>query len=90
MVCPIIDVISMDTFQYIGASADLRGGFDWNLVFKWEYLGQEEKRKRQKDPTQVIRSVHSLNITRSVHEGIFVLMLQSNLLHKSRLNSATR
>lgn len=55
MVCPIIDVISMDTFQYIGASADLRGGFDWNLVFRWEYLSSEEKRKRQKDPTQVIK-----------------------------------
>ncbi|XP_050732839.1 polypeptide N-acetylgalactosaminyltransferase 2-like isoform X2 [Eriocheir sinensis] len=56
VVCPIIDVISMDTFQYIGASADLRGGFDWNLVFRWEYLSSDEKRRRQKDPTQVIKT----------------------------------
>lgn len=56
VVCPIIDVISMDTFQYIGASADLRGGFDWNLVFKWEYLSDKERKARRIDPTQVIET----------------------------------
>ena len=55
MVCPVIDVISMDNFKYIKASSELRGGFDWNLVFKWEYLEQEQMTSRQTDPTQVIR-----------------------------------
>jgi len=56
VVCPIIDVISMDSFQYIGASADLRGGFDWNLVFKWEYLSDDERKIRRLDPTRVIET----------------------------------
>jgi len=56
VVCPIIDVISMDSFAYIGASADLRGGFDWNLVFKWEYLSPPERKLRQRDPTRPIRT----------------------------------
>jgi hypothetical protein len=45
----------MDSFQYIGASSDLRGGFDWNLVFKWEYLSSQERARRQKDPSLPIR-----------------------------------
>lgn len=56
----------MDTFQYIGASADLRGGFDWNLVFKWEYLSAAERQSRQHDPTQSIR-------TPMIAGGLFVI-----------------
>lgn len=51
---------------YSGASADLRGGFDWSLVFKWEYLSQVERQARQKDPTQAIR-------TPMIAGGLFVI-----------------
>lgn len=56
VVCPIIDVINMDTFEYVGASADLTGGFDWNLVFKWDYMTPEERKSRRNDPTAPIRT----------------------------------
>jgi polypeptide N-acetylgalactosaminyltransferase len=45
----------MDSFQYIAASTELRGGLDWNLVFKWELLPAEEKANRKNDPTIPIR-----------------------------------
>ncbi|XP_064541818.1 polypeptide N-acetylgalactosaminyltransferase 2 [Drosophila montana] len=66
VVCPVIDVISMDNFQYIGASADLRGGFDWNLIFKWEYLSPTERATRHNDPTTAIR-------TPMIAGGLFVI-----------------
>ncbi|KAI5643358.1 ricin-type beta-trefoil lectin domain-containing protein [Phthorimaea operculella] len=39
----------METFQYIGASADLRGGFDWNLVFKVWLIGSYEPNESSGD-----------------------------------------
>lgn len=35
IVCPIIDIINPDTFQYT-ASPIVKGGFNWGLHFKWD------------------------------------------------------
>jgi polypeptide N-acetylgalactosaminyltransferase len=35
VVCPIIDVISDETFEYITASDMTWGGFNWRLNFRW-------------------------------------------------------
>ncbi|CAG7721465.1 unnamed protein product, partial [Allacma fusca] len=66
VVSPVIDVINMDDFRYVAASAELRGGFDWNLVFKWEYLKSHDQREFHKDPTRVIR-------TPMIAGGLFVM-----------------
>ncbi|XP_010877678.1 polypeptide N-acetylgalactosaminyltransferase 16 isoform X2 [Esox lucius] len=65
VVSPIIDVISLDNFAYLAASADLRGGFDWSLHFKWEQIPIEQKMSRS-DPTLPIR-------TPVIAGGIFVM-----------------
>ncbi|XP_064489869.1 polypeptide N-acetylgalactosaminyltransferase 2-like [Ornithodoros turicata] len=66
VVCPVIDVINMDHFKYYGASADLRGGFDWNLVFKWEFLSNDDRQQRAINPTLPIR-------TPMIAGGLFVM-----------------
>ncbi|KAJ4947022.1 hypothetical protein JOQ06_009064, partial [Pogonophryne albipinna] len=66
VVSPIIDVINMDNFQYVGASADLKGGFDWNLVFKWDYMTVEQRRARQGNPIAPIK-------TPMIAGGLFVM-----------------
>ncbi|KAJ6666883.1 hypothetical protein lerEdw1_018885 [Lerista edwardsae] len=65
VVSPVIDIIHLDTFAYVAASSDLRGGFDWSLHFKWEQLSPEHKAKRT-DPTEPIK-------TPIIAGGLFVI-----------------
>lgn len=56
IVSPIIDVINMDNFEYMGSSSDLRGGFGWNLNFKWDYLPANVLAERAGRPMDPIKT----------------------------------
>ncbi|XP_032820332.1 polypeptide N-acetylgalactosaminyltransferase 15 [Petromyzon marinus] len=56
VVCPVIDVIEWNTFEYMGNAGEPQiGGFDWRLVFTWHTVPGHEQ-KRRKSPIDVIRS----------------------------------
>ncbi|XP_037349807.1 polypeptide N-acetylgalactosaminyltransferase 12 [Talpa occidentalis] len=56
VVCPVIDVIDWNTFEYLGNSGEPQiGGFDWRLVFTWHAVPERE-RKQMRSPIDVIRS----------------------------------
>ncbi|XP_053987723.1 polypeptide N-acetylgalactosaminyltransferase 5 isoform X2 [Hylaeus anthracinus] len=56
VVCPIIDVISDDTFEYIPASDMTWGGFNWKLNFRWYRVAQREMDRRLGDRTAPLRT----------------------------------
>ncbi|XP_029588508.1 polypeptide N-acetylgalactosaminyltransferase 12 isoform X2 [Salmo trutta] len=57
VVCPVIDVIDWNTFQYLGNPGEPQiGGFDWRLVFTWHSVPEYEQ-KRRRSAIDVIRSV---------------------------------
>ncbi|KYN30547.1 Polypeptide N-acetylgalactosaminyltransferase 5 [Trachymyrmex septentrionalis] len=56
VVCPIIDVISDDTFEYISASDMTWGGFNWKLNFRWYRVAQREMDRRNSDRTAPLRT----------------------------------
>uniref|UniRef100_A0A452QT42 Polypeptide N-acetylgalactosaminyltransferase n=1 Tax=Ursus americanus TaxID=9643 RepID=A0A452QT42_URSAM len=56
VVCPVIDVIDWNTFEYLGNPGEPQiGGFDWRLVFTWHVVPERE-RMRMRSPVDVIRS----------------------------------
>eukprot|EP00069_Balaena_mysticetus_P015543 bmy_01814T0 len=56
VVCPVIDVIDWNTFEYLGNAGEPQiGGFDWRLVFTWHVVPERE-RIRMRSPIDVIRS----------------------------------
>lgn len=54
VVCPVIDIISSDTFDY-QSSPLVRGGFNWGLHFSWEPV-PDHLLAQNDDLTQPIRS----------------------------------
>lgn len=57
VVCPVIDVIDWNTFEYLGNAGEPQiGGFDWRLVFTW-HATPEREQKRRKSKTDVIRLI---------------------------------
>ncbi|KAI5642082.1 glycosyl transferase family 2 domain-containing protein [Phthorimaea operculella] len=56
VVCPIIDVISDTTFEYIQASDQTWGGFNWKLNFRWYRVPEREMARRGGDRTAPLRT----------------------------------
>lgn len=79
VVCPVIDVIDWNNFQYLGNSGEPQiGGFDWRLVFTWHSVPENEQ-KRRHSPTDVIRCV-TLSTTASAGL-IFTLQFERALVN---------
>lgn len=60
VVCPIIDVINDRTFAYQRGIELFRGGFNWNLQFRWYVVPPDMVKNRSKDPTKPIEYLASL------------------------------
>ncbi|CAB3402910.1 unnamed protein product [Caenorhabditis bovis] len=54
--CPIIDIISDRTFQYQKGIELFRGGFNWNLQFRWYSMPSNMAKQHLVTPTAPIES----------------------------------
>uniref|UniRef100_A0AAF5DIB0 Polypeptide N-acetylgalactosaminyltransferase n=1 Tax=Strongyloides stercoralis TaxID=6248 RepID=A0AAF5DIB0_STRER len=56
IVAPIIDVISDNNFDYLTASADVWGGFNWNMNFRWYPVPERENIRKNYDEAAPIET----------------------------------
>lgn len=65
-VCPTIDFIDHNTFEYKPMDPYIRGTFNWRFDYKERPVRPEDMKKR-KDPTQEVRWVKNcINISRAL------------------------
>lgn len=57
VVCPVIDVISDDTFEYLTGSEMTYGGFDSHFVFDWIPVPERENSRRNNDFSLALRYI---------------------------------
>uniref|UniRef100_A0A4W3JXK4 Polypeptide N-acetylgalactosaminyltransferase n=1 Tax=Callorhinchus milii TaxID=7868 RepID=A0A4W3JXK4_CALMI len=70
VVCPIIDVISDDTFEYMAGSDMTYGGFNWKLNFRWYPVPQREMDRRKGDRTIPVRFGNVAGLWKSPHHTL--------------------
>lgn len=47
IVCPVIDTIDWNTFEYyMQTDEPMIGGFDWRLTFQWHSVPERERKRR--------------------------------------------
>lgn len=57
VVCPVIDIISDETFAYVRSFELHWGAFNWQLHFRWYTMGADQLKIRKQDITQPFRYI---------------------------------
>ncbi|MGH0118015.1 UNVERIFIED_CONTAM: hypothetical protein FKN15_047020 [Acipenser sinensis] len=81
VVCPIIDVISDDTFEYMAGSDMTYGGFNWKLNFRWYPVPQREMDRRKGDRTLPVRRTVVCPIIDVISDDTFEYMAGSDMTY---------
>ncbi|GFT40647.1 polypeptide N-acetylgalactosaminyltransferase 1 [Trichonephila clavipes] len=69
VVCPIIDVISDASFEYVPASDMTWGGFNWKMNFRWYRVPQREVDRRHGDRTLPVSNLDGTEDNFFLHQN---------------------